>query len=108
MAGAVPGDAQGGRDVAQPYPRVAGEGQQDPGAVGQQRPVLHTPGNINTGIILLVSYFQRRLRTRTRETPAGDGSWPPSSSKERAMFTVLIIAALALSLCIGRRLRRHL
>jgi hypothetical protein len=88
---------------------VAGDGQQDPGAVGQQRPVLHALENLNTGIILLVLYFQRRLRTRTRETPAGDGWWPPGSSKERAMFTVLIIiAALALSLCIGRRLRRHL
>ena len=81
----------------------------DPGAAGQQRPVLHAPENINTGIISLVSYFQRKLGIGTRESPAGDGSWPPGSSKERAMFTVLIIiAALALSLCIGRRLRRHL
>src|SRR5207247_3560512 len=68
-AGGALGDAQGGRDVAQPYPRVAGDGQQDPGAVGQQRPVLHAPENLNTGIILLVSYFQCRLRGRTRETP---------------------------------------
>jgi hypothetical protein len=39
-AGGALGDAQGGRDFAQSYPRVAGDGQQDPGVAGQQRPVL--------------------------------------------------------------------
>ena len=54
-AGAALGDAQGGCDVAQPYPRDAGGGQQDPGMVGQQRPVLPACKNSNTRIILLVS-----------------------------------------------------
>jgi hypothetical protein len=31
--------------------------------------------------------------SRTREAPAGDGSWPSGSSKGGAMLTVLIIVA---------------
>ena len=42
---------------------------------------------------MLVSYFQRRLGSRTREAPAGDGPWPSGSSKGGAMLTVLIIIA---------------
>ena len=36
------GDAQAGRDVAQPGARVEGDAQQDPGMVGQETPALHT------------------------------------------------------------------
>ena len=39
--GAALGDAQGGRDVAQPCARVAGDVQQDPGVVGQEAPFRH-------------------------------------------------------------------
>src|SRR5271155_40382 len=35
------GDAQAGRDVAQPRVRVAGDVQQDPGVVGQEAPLRH-------------------------------------------------------------------
>jgi hypothetical protein len=42
---------------------------------------------------LLVSHFQRRLRSRTREAPADDDSWPSGSSKGGAMLTVVIIIA---------------
>ena len=67
------GDVQGGGDVAQPYPGVAGDGQQDPGVAGQQCPVLHGRKSNNTGNELLVFYFQRRLRAEPGETPADGG-----------------------------------
>jgi hypothetical protein len=58
---------------------------------------------------LLVFYFRCRLGSRTRETPAHDGSWPSGSSKESVMFTVLIVIAVLVccGLYFGRRLRRH-
>jgi hypothetical protein len=39
--GAAFGDAQAGRDVAQPRPRVVGQAQQHAGVVGQETPALH-------------------------------------------------------------------
>jgi hypothetical protein len=41
MPCAALGDAQAGRDVAQPHARVAGDAQQDPGMAGQEIPALH-------------------------------------------------------------------
>jgi hypothetical protein len=37
--GGALGDACSGRDVAQPYARVVGDAQQDPGVVGEEAPV---------------------------------------------------------------------
>ena len=37
--GAAFGDAQAGREVAQPHARVAGDAQQQPGVAGQETPV---------------------------------------------------------------------
>jgi hypothetical protein len=39
--GAALGDAQAGREVAQPHARVVGDAQQHPGVVGQEAPVRH-------------------------------------------------------------------
>ncbi len=39
--GAALGDAQAGRDVAQPHSRFVGDAQQDPGMAGQEIPALH-------------------------------------------------------------------
>ena len=39
--GGALGDADSGRDVAQPHARVAGDAQQHPGVVGQEAPVRH-------------------------------------------------------------------
>src|SRR5450755_355635 len=39
--GSALGDAQAGRDVAQPHVRVLGDTQQHPGVVGQESPVRH-------------------------------------------------------------------
>lgn len=36
--GVALGDAQSGSDVAQPYPRIAGDAQQHPGVAGQEAP----------------------------------------------------------------------
>jgi len=44
--------------------------------VGRQRPVLHACKIGNSRIILLVSYFQRRLRSRTLETPSATARGP--------------------------------
>ena len=41
--GAALGDAQAGRDVAQPRARVMRDAQQDPGVIGQETPVRHAP-----------------------------------------------------------------
>jgi len=78
---------------AQPHSGVAGDGQQDPGVAGQQYPALRARKTDNTGTILLVFRFQHRLLSRSRGIPAGDGSWSPGPSKERAMLIVLIIIA---------------
>ena len=39
--GAAFGDAQAGREVAQPHARVVGDAQQDPGVVGQEISARH-------------------------------------------------------------------
>src|SRR5580698_5144794 len=59
--GAPLGDAQAGRDVAEPHPRVVREEQQHASVVTQEAPAAHTPkSTIVSGKNLPVSGCRRR------------------------------------------------
>src|SRR5690349_291444 len=89
--GAALGDVQAGRDVAQAYPGVMRDQQQNPRMGGQEGPARHADTLSDSGKFLLVSRCGYSVVAGSGRRPAAAASFP-GLPEERCASAVITVA----------------